>query len=1051
LTRFIRSRNHSSPENEQGFTLIEIVIAISLLVVMMIPFADAYITSFSATSDSHIKEVAAMVGDSALDQARALDATDQQNGCVLLVGRSATGVQTEWQSPASGTSQLLSETAEVSGTSQNCAASATTPLPTTAQVVTEGGHTFDVYYYVGTCWETENTASGSSSNACTDPASPPSTDYEMYRVIVAVTWAAQRSGCGTSGCDYVTSTLISTTSNPTFDVNPTVPYINSANNTTFTIDSLGTFQVTTTGFPPPTYTDAAYGNGACTPATLPTGLTLSSTGVLSGTPQPGSAATYTVCMTATNADGTGNQTFTLTVILIPTSMAATANGSTSASVTYGSAATLSESGLPSAATGTVTFTSGATTLCTATLPATSCNTSTSLTPGAYAITASYAGNNTYASSTSTSVNLTVNKLTPTVSITAHGSTSPYTINYGSTATLAETGLPSGATGTVTFTSGSTTLCTATLPTTSCTTSTTLAGGSYTVTGTYSGNTFYNGVTSTNTVSLTVDQSPAITSSGSTSFTVGTAGTFQVTATGYPTPNITDTCSSSLPSGVSFSSSTGALSGTPANGTVNSYTVCLSATNTAGTNTQSFTLTVNGIPTSMSISVGPSTVNYGSTATLTESGLPSAATGTVTFTSGGNTLCTATLPTKTCSTSTTLATGSYTVSATYSGDTTYAGTTSTNTVTLYVDQIPTITSAGSATFTVGTAGSFQVTASGYPAPSSYADSSGGGCTKSTLPSGVSFSASTGLLSGTPASGTVNTYTLCLTATNTAGTSQVQAFTLTVNGSPTSMNYGSTATLTESGLASGATGTVTFTSGGNTLCTATLPTKSCSTSTTLAAGSYTVTGTYPGDTTYAGTTSTNTVTLVVGTVPSITSASSATFTVGSAGSFQVTASGSPSPTYSDASFSGCTPSSPSLPTGVTLSSSGLLSGTPTTAGAYTVCLNATNALGTGTQKFTLTVNKGTATVAVGGVLSSGTPKSITFTATVSGSGVTPTGSVTWTSNHGTCSPSTATLNASGQGTCTISNVSGSTTYTATATYGGDTNYNSGGTGTSAGVQG
>ena len=300
LTRFPNSRRRQRPDKDQGFTLIEVVIAISLLVIMMIPFADAYITSFSATSDAHIREVAAMVGDSALDQARALDATDQQNGCVLLAGRGATAVQTEWQNPAPGTSQLLSETAEVSDTSQTCTASATTPLPTTAQVETVGGHTFDVYYYVGTCWETENTTSGSGSNTCTNPASPPSTDYEMYRVIVAVTWSAPRGGCSSTGCDYVTATLISTTSNPTFDVNPTIPYINSADNATFTIDSPGSFQVTTTGFPPPIYTDVAYGNTACTPSALPTGISLSTAGLLSGTPPPGSAGDYKVCITATN-------------------------------------------------------------------------------------------------------------------------------------------------------------------------------------------------------------------------------------------------------------------------------------------------------------------------------------------------------------------------------------------------------------------------------------------------------------------------------------------------------------------------------------------------------------------------------------------------------------------------------------------------------------------------------------------------------------------------------------------------------------------------------
>ncbi len=871
LTRFPNSRRRQRPDKDQGFTLIEVVIAISLLVIMMIPFADAYITSLSATSDAHIREVAAMVGDSALDQARALDATDQQNGCVLLAGRGATAVQTEWQDPAPGTSQLLSETAEVSDTSQTCTASATTPLPTTAQVETVGGHTFDVYYYVGTCWETENTTSGSGSNTCANPASPPSTDYEMYRVIVAVTWSAPRGGCSSTGCDYVAATLISTTSNPTFDVNPTIPYINSVDNATFTIDSPGSFQVTTTGFPPPIYTDVAYGNAACTPSALPTGMSLSTAGLLSGTPPPGSAGDYKVCITATNADGTGNQAFALTVVLIPTSMAATVNGSTSASVTYGTAAMLSESGLPSGASGSVTFTSGATTLCTATLPATGCNTSASLTPGSYAVTASYAGNNTYASSTSTSVNLTVNKVATSMSI----SVSPATVNNGSKASLAESGLPSGATGSVTFTSGATTLCTATLPATSCTTSTTLSGGNYTITGAYSGDTIYNATTSANTVSLTVDQPAAITSSPSTSFTVGSAGTFQVVATGYPTPTLSDTCAANLPSGVSFTSSSGVLSGTPATGTVGSYTVCLSASNAAGTSLQTFTLTVNGVATSMSISVSPSTVNYGSTATLSESGLPSGATGTVTFTSGGTTLCTATLPTKSCSTSSTLAAGAYaSVTGTYAGNSSYAGTTSTNTVTLNVDQVPTITNSTSPTFTVGSAGSFQVTASGYPAPTSFADSTGGTCTKSTLPSGVSFSTSSGLLSGAAASGTVGSYTLCLTATNAAGTSDA-------------------------------------------------------------------------------------------------------------------------------------------------------------------------------VKLTLAVAQATATVSVSGVLSG---SSIIFTATVTGSGsITPTGNVTWSVNHGTCSPSPATMSG-GQASCTVSSVSRSLSYTATATYNGDSNYNGGATGQNlSGVQG
>jgi len=91
--------------------------------------------------------------------------------------------------------------------------------------------------------------------------------------------------------------------------------------------------------------------------------------------------------------------------------------------------------------------------------------------------------------------------------------------------------------------------------------------------------------------------PLITSASSTTFTVGSSGTFTVTASGYPAPSLTD--GGSLPTGVTFNTTTGALSGTPASGTNGSYPLTFTATNSAGTNTQNFTLTVqaaSGEPT-----------------------------------------------------------------------------------------------------------------------------------------------------------------------------------------------------------------------------------------------------------------------------------------------------------------------------------------------------------------------------------------------------------------------------------------------------------------------
>ena len=84
------------------------------------------------------------------------------------------------------------------------------------------------------------------------------------------------------------------------------------------------------------------------------------------------------------------------------------------------------------------------------------------------------------------------------------------------------------------------------------------------------------------------------------------------------------------------------------------------------------------------------------------------------------------------------------------------------------------------------------------------------------------------------------------------------------------------------------------------------------------------------------------------PVITSAAAATFAVGSAGSFTVVASGSPAPAFSETG---------ALPSGVTLSSAGVLSGTPAagSAASYPITITAANGvLPNATQSFTLTVN-------------------------------------------------------------------------------------------------
>ncbi len=104
-----------------------------------------------------------------------------------------------------------------------------------------------------------------------------------------------------------------------------------------------------------------------------------------------------------------------------------------------------------------------------------------------------------------------------------------------------------------------------------------------------------------------------------------------------------------------------------------------------------------------------------------------------------------------------------------------GSEATQTFTLTVHEAPAFTSANATTFSVGSAGSFNLAAQGFPAPTF--------STSSTLPNGITLSAA-GVLSGTPASGTGGNYSLTFTASNGVGSAATQNFTLTVNKRPRS---------------------------------------------------------------------------------------------------------------------------------------------------------------------------------------------------------------------------------------------------------------------------
>ena len=474
-------------------------------------------------------------------------------------------------------------------------------------------------------------------------------------------------------------------------------------------------------------------------------------------PMFGSPTSYAFSVTAASAATVG--------------VASSVNPSTvGQSVTF-TASVTSSSGTP---TGTVTFLDGSTPLCSAVAIASgsAACTTTVLTAGSHTINANYSGDSTFGAA-SGSVAQTVNKLSSSVTLTS--TPNPSTSGQSVTITATITGSGSAPTGTVTFLDGTTTLCSAVALTSgaaTCTTSS-LSTGAHTLNANYSGNGTYNAASGTTSQNVgTATATVGVTSSANPS-SVGQSVTFTATvggSSGSPTGSVTFTDgATTLCSAVALSSGTAACTTSSLAAGSHTITAAYSGSTTYGAKSATVTQTVNKIAASVSLgsTPNPSTSGQSVTITATVTGSGSAPTGTVTFTDGATTLCSAVTVASgaaTCTTST-LSTGAHTLNASYSGNATYN------------------TATGTSTHNVGLAAStVAVTSSMNP---------------STVGQSVTFTAALGGSSGTP------------------------------------------------------TGTVTFSDGATTLCpsvTVAGGSAACTTS-SLAAGSHTITATYSGNSTYA----------------------------------------------------------------------------------------------------------------------------------------------------------------------------------------------------------
>jgi hypothetical protein len=321
-----------------------------------------------------------------------------------------------------------------------------------------------------------------------------------------------------------------------------------------------------------------------------------------------------------------------------------------------------------------------------------------------------------------------------------------------------------------------------------------AGGVYGVdlTGTYFGAAAPDAV---QLFTLTIDQQPAFFNAPAGTFTAGVPGSFTI-STNDPAPSNTSgvngtfntttsgglpgdaalTETGSLPAGLTFHDNgdgTAAISGTPAAGSGGTYIFNLTASNGIAPDTsQSFTLFVDGPPSITSSAAAAFTTGTAGSFTITTSGLPFSAISESGPLPAGLTFADNHDGTATISgTPAVFADGTYVLSL--SADNGLAPTAS-QSLTLAVDQPPSITSAGAATFAADATNSFTVTTTGFP---SAAISESG-----PLPPGISFidngNGAATFFADLPATVVGGTYPLTLIANNGVEPIAAQAFTLII---------------------------------------------------------------------------------------------------------------------------------------------------------------------------------------------------------------------------------------------------------------------------------
>jgi prepilin-type N-terminal cleavage/methylation domain-containing protein len=296
-------------DTDDGFSLIEVLVALTLVIVVMASVSPYLIKSFAFVALQRGDQVASQLANSTLEQVRALKPS------ALVSGRSQAEAAAQFAA-APAVPELASYLSQITPAYDPHYATNDEEISTDPQEVKVDTTTYTRRVFVGEC-QTYIGGDAGEKSSCLPAATKASTEdasryLSFYRAVVLVTWSDRL--CQKNACTYIASTLISSGADPTFDVNRPFPVINRQN-----LDPIYFYMGgAATSYQLPVYGGTLPNTWTLLP-TMPQGLSVNQGGLVTGTPTKlGNTATKgTITDSAASVGRSTTKDLNFTVVATP--------------------------------------------------------------------------------------------------------------------------------------------------------------------------------------------------------------------------------------------------------------------------------------------------------------------------------------------------------------------------------------------------------------------------------------------------------------------------------------------------------------------------------------------------------------------------------------------------------------------------------------------------------------------------------------------------------------------------------------------------------------